>query len=204
MSNGETTPQQAGFDAEAFHALCGQRSEAFKVAKKQGNRWFPPDTSKNEDHVVELVDVFLLQVKDQNEGDIPAFKLTFRIADNSHMDSEGKATLLNRKFASFQRLGSKSIGVASGVIASVYGAEACPDELGPALMGMKAFARNGDQPGCVYMVAVKTKNPDYDPNVYINKCLGRGQQTTSEPPAEESTDPSPAGEPVAEPAAEAA
>ncbi len=199
MSNGETPPQQPGYDPEIFNALCAQRSEAYKVAKKQGNRWFPPDSDANDDYLVELIDVFLLQVKSKKEGDIPAFKLTFRIADNTHLDNEGKATLLNRKFASMQYLGAKSIGVASGTIARVYGSEACPDELGPALQGMKAFARNGDMPGCVYQVRVLTKDPDYDKNVYINKCLGRGQQTTSEPANDvPCADPSPAGGPTTE------
>lgn len=167
-------PEQAqGFDKEMFLSLANQRSKAFAEAKKGSNNWMPPDSLDGQDYLCELMDVHLGTFKDNKTGEmVPYFRPLFRIADEEHTDSRDKP-LTNRRFGQMFSTQESRLGVVSRTIAGLFGEDECPDALGEALVGLPA------QKGKFYGIAIKTKNPQYPPNLYINKCFGHGEEVAA-------------------------
>lgn len=162
----QATPQP-GFDKEMFHNLANQRNAAFKEGMTRTKNWMPPPSPEGADYTCELMAVNLGVTK-QNDAYI---RVTFRIADEDHMDEKGEKNLVNRRFGQAFYGSEKGVGILSRVVAGVYGAEPCPEELGPALTGLPDFA------GTFYTVAVRpARDPQYPDNLYINRCLGRGEE----------------------------
>jgi hypothetical protein len=161
-----------GFDKEMFHNLANQRNAAFKEGVSSSRNWMPPPSPDGNDYTCELMNVNLGISKDrQTQQEIPYFRLTFRIADEDHTDGENN--LVNRRFGQAFFAREKGIGILSRVVAALYGSEPCPEELGPALMGLPDFR------GVFYTVAVReARDPQYGHNLYVNRCLGRGEAET--------------------------
>ena len=189
-------PEQAqGFDREMFLSLANQRSSAFAEAKKSNQNWMPPPSLDGQDYLCELVDVHLGTFKDRRTDEIvPYFRPLFRIADEEHTDSQNKP-LTNRRFGQLFSTQENRLGIVSRVIAGLYGEDSCPDALGEALVGLPA------QKGKFYGIAIREpRDPQYPPNLYINKCFGRGEEVAAPdvaPEGEGAVDP---GETTAAPA----
>ncbi len=166
--------QTQGFDREMFLSLANQRSKAFAEAKKGNQNWMPPTSLDGQDYLVELVDVHLGTFKDRKTDEmVPYFRPLFRIADEEHKDSQGKP-LTNRRFGQMFSTQENRLGIVSRVIAAIYGEDECPDALGDALVGLPA------QKGKFFGVAIKeSRDPQYPPNLYINKCFGKGEEVAA-------------------------
>lgn len=162
---------EQGFNKEMFMDLANQRSKAFAEAKKNSRNWMPPTSLDGQDYLCELIRADLGTFKDKKTDEmVPYFRLLFRIADEEHKDSNGKP-LTNRHFGQMFTTQESRLGIISRVIAGIYGEDECPDALGEAMIGLSA------QVGKFYGIAIKeARDPQYPPNLYINKCLGQGTE----------------------------
>ncbi len=169
--------QAQGFDREMFLSLANQRTEAFAEAKKNSQNWMPPVSLDGQDYLCELTGVSLGVFKDKKTDEqVPYFRPLFRVADEEHTDTQGKP-LTNRRFGQMFSTQESRLGIVSRVIAGLYGEDDCPEALGEALVGLPA------QVGKFYGIAIReSRDPQYPPNLYINKCFGKGEEVAA--PAE--------------------
>ena len=173
---------QAGFDRELFLSLANQRTEAFAEAKKNSQNWMPPPSVEGQDYLCELMSVSLGVFKDKKtDAQVPYFRPLFRIADEEHKGTDGKP-MTNRHFGQMFSTQESRLGIVSRIIAAIYSEDECPEALGEALVGLPAHA------GKFYSIAIReARDPQYPPNLFINKCFGKGEEVET-PTAEAEAD----------------
>lgn len=161
------------FDRDMFLSLANQRTKAFAEARKNSQNWMPPVSLDGQDYLCELASVHLGVFPDRETSEpVPYFRLLFRIADEEHVDAKNKP-LTNRHFGQMFSTQENRLGIASRVIAGLYGEDDCPEALGEALVGLPA------QAGKFYGIAIRlARDPQYR-NLYVNKCFGKGEEVAT-------------------------
>jgi hypothetical protein len=158
-------PTQPGFDEQAFLAACaGERDEAFNSAKGR-QRSFPP----NGTYLCKLVGSRFSQT---SAGD-PTLALAFVVADGPQEQF---------RFEGFWVAATNRMGIIKTVLKTIYDGVKLPTksdgklDLGLCLLGCRQLVAANRY----YRVTVKTTDPNYNPNVYINRHMAAEESESSE------------------------
>jgi hypothetical protein len=169
-------PPKVGLDPNLLKSLTTARLGSLAKSKgdSKSRSWLPPPTEPREDYVCELTGIEVLKY---DKDDTVFFCPVFRIADSDHHAADG-SSLTGKQFSTSYWLREKTKSIATRALVALYGEEGCSDDWEVALDAGHLNALIGNH----YMVRIqKNTKSQYPDNVWINGCLGKGEDAPSVP-----------------------